>query len=539
MARMTVVTKPEALAQPRRHKGKRRALALPREATSAPEVDQQTAAEDHQGNVEAAEADRVSTHERGAMGGAGNLFVEDLTGQQASTPEEHIRVAASAVTPDEVVRSFLRVRDGAAAPRDPRGGLAELIQAGLRSGAAAAPPAAQRDFIANPSAAAVRSPNYGNHANGSAAAAATPSPGQTDMPGTATGENGHGAKEVVAGNRQPPAAEPAWRMKGSAASRRDMPLRPGRPGVPEVSTDVAAQVQGSRTQTSTEQKDAQHGLQQRRSAPACAPAAAVGGPGEDSWPSLIAGLSFSAAVEAQPNAAHAAAGELPLEPEGASEAQPTSIPAAARQLPPVREAVANGVQAEQLHGASLPAPALLRGGDRFQRPAHAPFQQADRGRSGRMAELQLHAPNHGSKTSAPQATGTASAGRPSNEDFPGKPHHIAEQRRHEYRGERDRSADATGPNLLVPSRTAAALVDSRTQPAPKRSRQQNSGVPLEVSPPAAKRQRVQGAAGGGRGGSLWDLANNVMVHMAQRLMPGATAVQRAPSQVWPLSPISL
>ncbi|BDA47832.1 hypothetical protein COCOBI_11-0890 [Coccomyxa sp. Obi] len=515
MARMTVVTKPDALAQPRRHKAKRRTMTSPKKVVRAAELDQRAAADDHQGNGEAAEADRASADERAAVGGAGSPLMDDVAEQPSRAPETHSRAAAAAttVTPDEVVRSFLRLRDGApVAPASPRG-LTELmgvIQAELFPGtAAAAAPAAQGAVASDASAAAVHSPNGSGHARRSAPAAAAASSVQVARSGSARGEDGHGDKEDVTGDRQTPAAEPAWRMKKcSAVARRDMALDNRGASMPKVPINVSTPHQDSAQQSSAEQR--QRGLQalpQRQVPSASAAAAAartVDGPGEDNWHSLIAGLSFSTALESQPSAARAAA----------------------RQPPPLREAAAHSTRARQMEEASLPAPTSPSRRDQARRPAHAPPQQADRGRGSRMAELQFHAPNHGSRTTAPQETGTPSAGRSTNGDLPGRRHQLAQQQRQEV----TRNADTTGPEVPVPSTTAAAPVDSRTQPAPKRLRQQNSGIPSEAPPPPAKRQRVHGAVGGGSGGSLWDLANNVMVHMAQRLMPGAPAEQSAPPQ---------
>ncbi|CAL8469711.1 g9253 [Coccomyxa elongata] len=500
MARMTVVTKPDALAQPRRHKAKRRTLTSPKKVTRAGEVEQQAAADDHQGNEDAAEA---VADEIGVAGRASSLLMVDLTEEPAEV-NSGVAVAASTVTPDEVVRSFLRVRDGAAAEPAPPGGLTELmgvIHAGLLSGtAAAAAPAAQGAVAPGPSAAAVRPPHCGGYAHGSAAAAAAASSLQTARSGTATGELGHGNKDGVNGGGQTAAAEPAWRTKGSAAARIDGRASKG------LVMDTCV----------------------RASAPAAA-ASIVDGPGEDSWHSLIAGLSTSAAVEAQPYAAPAAARELPLVPEGALEAQPTGNAAAARQPLPMRGAAAGSAHAAQLHEADKASLSALASPQRPDR-AQGPPRQADRGRGSRMAELQFHATSHGSRTPVQQETGTPSAGRPSNADLPGRLPKVAEQQKQAFTGCTDRSTDTMGPQVAIPSTAVAAPVDSRTQPAPKRSRKQDSAVPLGSPPPAAKRQRVQAAAGGGSGGSLWDLANNVMVHMAQRLMPGAPAVQNAPPQ---------
>lgn len=519
MARMTVVTKPDALAQPRRHKAKRRTLSSPKKVTRAAEVEKQAGADDHQGNGEAAEA---VADEMGVVGRAvSSPLMVDLTeeAEMVSNVNSGVAVAASAVTPNEVVRSFLQVRDGAAASHARPGGLSELmgvIQAGLFSGtaAAAAAPAAQGAVAPDPPTAAVRPQYCGGYAHGSPAAASSP---QTARSGSATGEIRHGNKDnAEVGGRlhtilrtsiggQKAAAEPAWRTKGSAAAR--ISSRASEDLVKETCVHASASDAAARR---------------------------VAGPGEDSWNSLIAGLSTSAAVEAQPNAAPAAARELPLMPEDTLEAQPAGN-AAARQPLPVCGAAAGGAHAAQLHDAdraSLPPLTSAQRPDGAQRPP----QQADRGRGSRMAELQLHASSHGSRASVPQETGTPSAGRPSNGDLRGRPPKVAEQQRQAFTGCTDRTTDTTGPQVATSSTAVAAPVDSRTQPTPKRSRQQNSAVPLGSLPPAAKRQTVQAAAGGGSGGSLWDLANNVMVHMAQRLMPGAPPVQHAPSQVGPLLP---
>lgn len=220
------------------------------------------------------------------------------------------------------------------------------------------------------------------------------------------------------------------------------------------------------------------------------------GRGQESWTSLIAGLSFSAAV--------------PVPLEGAH--------AAARQPPPLDEGAPG---AAQTAAALRSAAATLRDA---QGPDQA--QQGDRGRRSRMSELSFseteHGPQRGSRAVAAQAAPVPAAVQPQGCAVPQRPHQPAQQQ----------SAQPGVPiceaaMLPVQAQLTHAAAGREKRAMPEGPRQQTAGVASGSAAPAAKRRKVQGSIGSG----LWDLANSVMLDMAQRLMPGAPSMQSAPPQV--------
>ena len=82
------------------------------------------------------------------------------------------------------------------------------------------------------------------------------------------------------------------------------------------------------------------------------------------------------------------------------------------------------------------------------------------------------------------------------------------------------------PDQAQVTRAAAVPAGREKRRMPEGTLQQTDGVPSSGVAPTAKRQKLPGSGGG-----LWDLANSVMLDMAQRLMPGAPSVQSAPPQV--------
>ena len=234
------------------------------------------------------------------------------------------------------------------------------------------------------------------------------------------------------------------------------------------------------------------------SAPASAPRQASNrsGRGQESWTSLIAGLSFSAAVPALPEGAYAAARQPPPLDEGA--------PGAAQTAAALRSAAVILMDA--------------------QRPDQA--QQGDRGLRSRMSELSFseteHGPQRGSRAVAAQAAPVPAAVQPQGCAVPQRPHQPAQQQ----------SAQPGVPvceaaMLPVQAQLIHAAAGRERRAMPEGPRLQTAGVASGSAAPAAKRRKVQGSIGSG----LWDLANSVMLDMAQRLMPGAPSMQSAPPHV--------
>ncbi len=264
--------------------------------------------------------------------------------------------------------------------------------------------------------------------------------------------------------------------------------------------------------TSPQPISAQHSAEappaRRLSAPAIAPGEAgndSNGP-QESWNSFIAGLSFSDPRAVQPEAARATTRQLPAAEEAAARAEQAAPGQPRSASPPLRSA---------------------QGHTQAQALPQAPPVQDSRGRSSRMSELRFSATNHG----LPPCSRAPAV--PAEEPLPAPPapprstvlqsvHPSAHVQNLEPRG-RDTSAwpdQATG--------AAAAAAASREKRAAS-ERQQADSVPGVITAPAAKRRRVQGG-----GGNLWNLANSVMVDMAQRLMPAAPSMHSAPPQVCPL-----
>lgn len=472
---MTVVTKPNALAQPRRHKARRR----PQAPTTTAQHDEPSHRQTAKPSRPAAAAETVA--DGGVIGdeagASGSVLMGLLAEPTALAGKARSTVADAAA--DEVVRSLLHTCSPAANAPAARG-LTELlavIQApSARSAAPAESTAAPAQTAAQPAA-----------ANSPAPAAAPCAP----VEGTEGGVPE--ARRQSATGEQGTVSEPAWRTRA--------PARGGREGPQQGDQAMEAQPHepDSAAGALNEQAPARspEGPQQHTTILPAGPVHQTG-PGEQRWSALIAGLSFSAPPAAQQAAAatSAAARQLPHADAGAS----TRTTRAAEQPRPVNAA-------DQAQAPVLPAKR----------------QQPVSGRSNRMSELRFSAPQRGQQrrgsSLAPRAASLAAAERPDGGNVARRTHGAAQ----EQMPCSGRAIATTPDQAQGPPSAAAAL---RKRPVPEVPEQQDSGVLLSSSASAPKRQRGQDS---GRG--LWDIANGVMVNMAQRLIPGVPAAQSAPPQV--------
>jgi hypothetical protein len=229
MARMTVLTKPDALAQPRRHRAKRR----PQRAVRIPAGAEQGHPQPAAAGLPAAETGTASREAGAGVQTVGSILKEALMQPMRPAGEDHSRAeAGSALTADEVVRSLLQPR-GPAAPPSPSGGLTELmglIQSNISRGAAPATQAGQpgqsvaparpssglvEPQVAAPAAAAANANNLQQAAAFGAVVSAAIGNACQPMEERDVQAADDDEEEGTA------VAEPAWRTRGSAAARRD------------------------------------------------------------------------------------------------------------------------------------------------------------------------------------------------------------------------------------------------------------------------------------------------------------------------------
>lgn len=231
MARMTVLTKQDALAQPRRHRAKRR----PQRAVRTPAGTEQGHPQPAAADLPAAETGTASREAGAGVQTACSILKEALMQPMRPAGEDHSRAeAVSALTADEVVRSLLQPR-GPAAPPSPSGGLTELmglIQSNISRGAAPAAQASQPGQSVAPArpssglvepqetAPAAAAANADNLQQAAAFGAVLPSAiGNACQPMEERDVQDSEAEDDE--EEGTAVAEPAWRTRGSAAARRD------------------------------------------------------------------------------------------------------------------------------------------------------------------------------------------------------------------------------------------------------------------------------------------------------------------------------
>ncbi len=220
MARMTVLTKPDALAQPRRHKAKRRTQRAVRAPAGAEQSQQPASAAHQRGSREAADAAAYGRDAADGAGAAGSrlkaALAQPMTRAEPAVP---LRAAVSGVpTPDEVVRSLLQ---HPAVPASSPRGLTELLGLIQTVPARGAAPATAATAAPEQAAAGeqLRSRLVGAQETAAPAAVGEADSFVRSAAGCQPGRRDDvTASEMADDDEDTALAEPAWRSKGQARS---------------------------------------------------------------------------------------------------------------------------------------------------------------------------------------------------------------------------------------------------------------------------------------------------------------------------------